>query len=51
MNLPLHCVGLVVGVGTKSKGNSNAGWFMSESGTVGLGLWELRAREGVIRGR
>jgi hypothetical protein len=50
VNLPLHCAGLVVGVGTKSKGNSNAdkacqwlfmlamqGGFMSESATVGRG--------------
>jgi hypothetical protein len=63
-NLPLHCAGLVVGVGTKSKGNSNAdkacqwlfmlamqGGFMSESATVGLELCELRARKGAIRGR
>ena len=53
-----------MGVGTKSKGNSNAGkacqWlfmlamqggFMGESATVGLELWELRARKGAIRGR
>jgi hypothetical protein len=51
-----------MGVGTKSEGNSNAdkacqwlfmlamqGGFMSESATVGLEFWELRARKGAIR--
>jgi hypothetical protein len=66
VNLPLRRAGLVVGVGTKSKGNSNAGkacqWlfmlamqggigFMRESATVGLELSELKARKGAIRGR